>query len=133
MTDLLPVRSDLCHGPSCTEKITATSPSQDFHSPECQRRWHARWAGLPVDQDVEPATGVRYEDLFASLNLADRAPHQPFSEPCASRSKCNTAGHFHVGYLHPSETFASLIPDEPPTPKRTGALPALWAWLRGKR
>lgn len=125
MTDLLPVRSDLCHGPGCAAKITDTSPSQDFHSAECQQRWHAQWACMPVDQDVEPTPEIP----FAVLNLADR----PFSEPCASRSKCNTAGHFHVGYLHPSETFASLIPDEPAAPKRTGALPALWAWLRGKR
>jgi hypothetical protein len=36
-----PVRSGLCHGPSCEQKITEKSPSSDFHDLTCQARWQA--------------------------------------------------------------------------------------------
>jgi hypothetical protein len=47
-----PVRSGLCHGPSCEQKITEKSQSRYFCSEACQGRWSAAHVGA----EVEPPT-----------------------------------------------------------------------------
>jgi hypothetical protein len=47
-----PVRSGLCHGPSCEQKITEKSQSRYFCSEGCQGRWSAAHVGA----EVEPPT-----------------------------------------------------------------------------
>jgi hypothetical protein len=44
-----PVRSGLCHGPSCEQKITEKSESRYFCSQACQARWQAAHVGVPPD------------------------------------------------------------------------------------
>jgi hypothetical protein len=41
-----PVRSGLCHGPSCEQKITEKSESRYFCSEGCQGRWQAAVVGV---------------------------------------------------------------------------------------
>jgi hypothetical protein len=44
-----PVRSGLCHGPSCEQKITEKSESRYFCSEGCQGRWSAALVGTKPD------------------------------------------------------------------------------------
>lgn len=43
------IRSGLCHGPGCQEKITEKSESEDFCSQACQARWQAAYVGVKPD------------------------------------------------------------------------------------
>jgi hypothetical protein len=116
MTDLLPVRSDLCHGPQCNEMITEMSPSRDFHSEGCQQRWNERWTGKHVDPDVEPTTGIGYEDLFNSFYGG--------IIPEGIEAWYDTTPIRMPETADPVRKLASI---------HTAPFAQWWAWLRGKR